>query len=163
VTSIDSLQKRIATLTDEQAIQVLGLVVEDAQLPVPADDWDSVESHLGEAIAASHLDVYEPIPGTSYSEGDLARDALRYYAESSSGAAGTIEQAIAYASGSGERFDPVTLAVGALVIAVLQTDVKLKKDARGQWSFELHKKAMRDSTLGRVISTFIGHFVNPGN
>ena len=163
MTASDSLQKQIAALADEQAIQVLGLVVEDARLPVLADDWDSVESHLGEAVAASHLDLYEPTPSTSYSEGDLARAALRYYAESGSDAADTIQQAIAYASSPGERFDPVTLTVGALVIAVLQTDVKLKRDARGRWSFELHKKAMRDSALGQVISTFIGHFVNPGN
>lgn len=158
----DSLQSRIAALSDGQAIQVLGLVVEDAQLRIPADDWDSIESHLGDAIKASDLGIYEPPPGISYSDGDLARAALKYYAESSSDATDSVGQAIAYASESGERFDPVTLTVGALVLAVLQTDVKLKRDTQGRWSFELHKKAMRDSTLGQVISTFVGHFINPG-
>jgi len=160
VTDPDSLQKRIAALDDEQASQALGLVVEDAQLPAPADDWDNLESHLGEAIAASDLDLYRPAPGTSYSEGDLARAALIYYAESSRDAASTVRQAIDYATNAGERFDPVTLAVGALAVAVMQTEVKLKRDAQGRWSFELHKKAMRDSALGRVICTFIGHFMN---
>ena len=65
-----------------------------------------------------------------------------------------IDQAITYGIGSGERFDPVTLTVGGLVIAVLQTDIKLKRDPAGHWSFELHKKAMRDSTLGRVHHHF---------
>ena len=160
VTDPDFLQTRIAALDDEQAIQVLGLVVEDAQLPAPADDWDNLESHLGEAIAASDLDLYQPVPGTSYSEGDLARAALIYHAESSRDAEGTVRQAIDYASNAGERFDPVTLTVGVLAVAIMQTEVKLKRDAQGRWSFELHKKAMRDSALGHVISTFIGHFMN---
>jgi hypothetical protein len=159
---LESTQRRIAALNDEDAVLVLSLVVEHDRLPVPTDEWDSIEGHLSDAIAASHLQLYDPPPGASYSTGDLARAALNYYAEHSSDTADVIDQAITYGIGSGERFDPVTLAVGGLVIAVLQTDIKLKRDAQGRWSFELHKKAMRDSTLGKVITTFIGHFLNPG-
>jgi hypothetical protein len=163
VTISDPVQEQIAALNDEQAIQVLELVVEDAQLPTPdAAEWHSIQSHLGEAITASHLDLYQPNPDTTYSEGDLARAALTYHAESSPDATKTVQQAIQYASSAGERFDPVTLAVGALAIAVMQTEVKLKRDTHGKWSFELHKKAMRDSTLGQVISTFVGHFLPRG-
>ena len=163
MTISDPVHKQIAALNDEQAIQVLGLVVEDARLPtLDAAEWHSVRSHLGEAITASHLDLYQPSSDTTYSEGDLARAALIYHAGSSPDATETVQQAIKYASSAGERFDPVTLTVGALVIAVMQTEVKIKRDSQGRWSFEMHKKAMRDSTLGQVIGTFIGHFLPRG-
>jgi hypothetical protein len=159
---LESTQRQVAALNDEEAILVLRLVVEHARLPIPGDEWNSVEDHLSEVIAASHFEQYAPQPGASYSTGDLARAVLSYYAESSSAAADAIDQAITYSIRSGERFDPVTLTVAGLVIAVLQTDIKLKHDPKGHWSFELHKKAMRDSTLGRVITTFMGHFLGPG-
>jgi len=47
------------------------------------------------------------------------------------------------------RFEPATLAVGVLVLLALQTEVKVDRNAAGEWQFRLHKKAMRDSTLGR--------------
>jgi hypothetical protein len=67
----------------------------------------------------------------------------------------------AYVNTPGERFGLETLALGALVLAVLQTDLKLKRDDHGNWRFELHKKAMSDSALARVLTTFIGHFGSP--
>ena len=66
-------------------------------------------------------------------------------------------------SGSRECFHPVTISLGGLVLAILQTDLKLKRDSKGNWTFELHKTPMRDSTLAKVITAFIGQFKNPGN
>lgn len=159
---LDSIQKRIDSLDDQQAPLVLHLVVEHDRLPIPAAEWDTASTHVREVIAASSLEAYLPPPGALYSAGDLARVALRYYADSSHSSLDTIDQAITYATGPAERFGMTTLALGALVLAVLQTEIELKRGAGGQWSFRLHKKAASDATLGKVITTFIGHFTSTG-
>lgn len=161
MTELESIREKIDSLDDEHAILVLRLVAEYDQMTVSADDWASAQNHISEAVAASGLDRYTPPPNTSYSDGDLARAALHYHAESGKDSADVIDQAIAYASEPRERFGLETLALGALVLAVLQTDVKLS-NKNGRWSFEVHKKAMSDSALAKVITAFIGHFVNPG-
>jgi hypothetical protein len=159
---LDSIQERIARLDDQQAPLVLQLLVEHDRLHVPADDWDSASHHLKEAIAVSDLDTYMPPQGTTYSNGDLARAALFYYAESHPGTIDAIDEAITYATGPAERFDIAAIALGALVLAALQTEIELKRDKQGKWSFRLQKKAVSDSTLGKVITAFIGHFTNIG-
>lgn len=161
MTELETIRQKIDSLDDEHAILVLRLVAAYAQMPVPADDWRSAQDHIGEAVAASGLDRYAPPPNTSYSGGDLARAALHYHAESGKDSADVIDQAIAYTSEPGERFGLETVALGALVLAVLQTDIKLS-NKNGGWSFEVHKKAMSDSALAKVITAFIGHFTNPG-
>jgi hypothetical protein len=159
---LDSLHERIARLDDQQAPLVLQLLVEHDRLYVPADDWDSARNHLKEAIAGSDLGAYVPPPGTAYSNGDLARTALLYYAEAHPDANSTINEAITYIKGPAERFDIATLALGALVLAALQTEIKLERDTQGKWTFRLQKKAVSDSTLGKVITTFIGYLTNSG-
>jgi hypothetical protein len=159
---LDSVHERIGRMDDQQAPLVLQLLVEHDRLHVPAGDWDNARYHLKEAIAVSDLDTYMPSPGSTYSNGDLARTALLYYAESHPDAINTLDEAITYATGDAERFDIVTVALGALVLAALQTEIELKRDAQGKWSFRLRKKALSDSTLGKVITAFIGHFTNVG-
>ncbi len=53
------------------------------------------------------------------------------------------------------RFEPATLAVGGLVLIALQTEVKVERNTAGRWQFRLHKKAMRDSTLGRLLGQLL--------
>lgn len=160
---LETTRSQISSLNDNQAILTLKIVIDHDHLPVPADDWDSAESHITEAITTSGLDIYAPSADIPCSDGDLARITLRYRAESSKEAAEVIDQSIEYAKRPGERFDPVTLALSGLVLAILQTDLKLKRDSKGNWTFELHKKPMKDSTLAKVITAFISRFTNPGN
>jgi hypothetical protein len=163
MTNLDTTRSQISSLSDEQAIQALKIVVQHDQLPVPASDWDSAKDHIKEAIESSGLDAHALAANTLCSDGDLARITLQYWAESGQHAAEVVDEAITYVSEPGERFDPVTLSIGGLVLAILQTDLKLKRDSKGNWTFELHKTPMRDSTLGKVITAFIGRFTNPGN
>ena len=53
------------------------------------------------------------------------------------------------------RFEPATLAVGGLVLLVLHTEVKIERNTAGEWQFRLHKKALRDSTLGRLLGQLL--------
>lgn len=161
--SLNTIDGRIDALDDERATLVLRIVVGYIRLSVPTEDWTSAKDHLIEAVVSSGLDAYRPTAGASCSDGDLARAALHYLAESGEDNVDVIDRSITYASRPGERFGLETLALGALVLAVLQTDLKLKRDTRGRWTFELHKKAMSDSALARVITTFIGRFTNLGD
>ncbi len=45
--------------------------------------------------------------------------------------------------------------------AILQTEVKLTRDAQGRWTFTVHKHPVRDSTLGQVISKLLAYL--PGS
>ena len=59
------------------------------------------------------------------------------------------------------RFEPATLAVGGLVLLALQTDVRVERNTAGEWQFRLHKKALRDSTLGRLLGQLLALHFNP--
>lgn len=52
------------------------------------------------------------------------------------------------------RFEPATLALGGLVLLALPTEIKVERKTAGEWQFRLHKKALRDSTLGRLLSLY---------
>ncbi|GHC57551.1 hypothetical protein [Streptomyces cinnamoneus] len=54
-----------------------------------------------------------------------------------------------------ERLDPFMLPVAGLVITLLQTEVVMKRDTRGKWSLTIHKRALRDSALGRVLTALL--------
>ena len=56
----------------------------------------------------------------------------------------------------------LALFVGALVVLALQTEVKLTRDSQGKWSFTVHKRALRDSTLGQVITKLISTYFPGG-
>jgi hypothetical protein len=58
------------------------------------------------------------------------------------------------------RFEPADLALGGLVLIALQTEIKIDRNTTGQWQFRLHKKAMRDSTLGRIIGQLVALYTN---
>lgn len=58
------------------------------------------------------------------------------------------------------RFEPATLAFGGLVLIALQTEVKVDCNTAGQWQFRLHKKAMRDSTLGQLLGKLLALYTN---
>ena len=96
MTNLDATYSQISSLSDEQAIQALKIVVQHDQLPVPASDWDSARDHIEEAIRSSGLDVHAPPADAPRSDGDLARITLQYWAESGQHAAGVVDEAILY-------------------------------------------------------------------
>jgi hypothetical protein len=58
------------------------------------------------------------------------------------------------------RFEPADLALGGLVLIALQTEIKIDQNTTGQWQFRLHKKAIRDPTLGRIIGQLVALYNN---
>jgi hypothetical protein len=52
------------------------------------------------------------------------------------------------------RFKPATLAVSGLVLLALHTEIKIDRNAVGEWQFRLHKKALRDSTRRQLLALY---------
>ncbi|MFD9092906.1 hypothetical protein [Streptomyces collinus] len=160
----------IDALTDEQAIAVLALVLDhDRRLPDLARARQ-LDAQIGEA-AGEPVEVDGTAgPGVvavdgAVAPGGLVRDTLRYLIAEQTEVAPVVERAIAMTRqgmGAPSRFDPVTVGVGALVVLVLQTDVQLERTTAGKWRFKVHKKALSDSALGKLLGKLIATYTGGG-
>jgi hypothetical protein len=92
-------------------------------------------------------------------EGDLARATLTHLAASHPELVPIIDHAVRLAEDT-TRFEPAILALGGLVLIALQTEITIDRNTTGQWQFRLHEKAMRDSTLGRLLGKLLALYSN---
>ncbi|MEU8971498.1 hypothetical protein AB0D11_19890 [Streptomyces monashensis] len=160
----DDLALEIRTLSDEAAVRALTALVEDRGLLAPAADTDVPDEALRDALAAAaaagQLPAPAPAPdGSPAGEGDVARAALEHAAARPE-LAGVAGEAVEYAQSPADRFDPVSVSIGALVVALLQTEVVVKRDVRGRWSLTVHKRALRDAALGRLLTALLSHLTD---
>jgi hypothetical protein len=140
----------IESLTDRQAVRVLALVV-DRQGPLP----DPARlREIAQATADPELDQYRQPSPAPPTPGELARATLGYLATADPTLGPAIDRA-ARLTDDGTRFEPATIAIGGLVLLALQTELKLERNTAGKWSFKLHKKPMRDGTLGQLIGKLL--------
>jgi hypothetical protein len=156
----------IDTLTDQQAITVLALVLDrDRRLPDPAalreiDAQVAAAARTGiDGDETSEWAVPEAADGEA-TPGALARATLAYLSTEQPDAGPVIDRAIAMTMqgvGTPSRLDPVTIGVGALVVLALQTDLQLERKD-GKWRFKIRKKAMSDSTLGTLLGKLIAAY-----
>ncbi|OLB76006.1 MAG: hypothetical protein AUI14_19820 [Actinobacteria bacterium 13_2_20CM_2_71_6] len=146
----------VNSLSDDQAVRALALVLRyRGTVPDPALLREA-EDHLREAAADPSLTEYRD-PGDGSDAGALSRAALIHLAASDPE---VIERAV-YAAEEVNRYDAVSIAVGGLVLLALQTEVELTRNEKGRWRLHIHKKAMRDSTLGRLLTKLISLY-GPG-
>ena len=145
----------IDALPDAEAIRLLALAADHATaLPDPAQQR-LTEAHLREAATGS-----KPEPGAGpVSAGDLARTTLHHLATDP-----THRAVMATAAGipaEHTRLDPATLAVGALVLLALQTEIDLNRDANGRWKIRIHKHATTSSTLTQLVTRLLDYYRQP--
>lgn len=150
----------IDALTDLQAVRVLALVVDHhAPLPDPTR-LQELDTALAHAADQPDLRPYRR-PGTPPpSDGDLARATLTYLATTRPELTSVIHHAVRLAEDT-TRFEPATLAVGGLALLALHTEIKVERNTAGEWQFRLHKRALRDSTLGRLLGQLLALYTNP--
>ncbi|MEV5987154.1 hypothetical protein AB0L85_19355 [Streptomyces sp. NPDC052051] len=156
----DDLAQEIRALSEAEAVRALAVLVEDRGLlasaaGMPVTD-DELRAALGAAGVVGSLSAPE---GSSVGAGEVARDALQY-AAAHGDLAGVVGEAVEYARSPLDRFDPVAVSVGVLVVTLLQTEVMVKRDPRGRWSLTVHKRALGDSSLGRLLATLLSHLTN---
>jgi hypothetical protein len=155
------IAEAIGALDGPDAIRVLADTADhEHRLPGPAQ-LRAIEAGLRDALTAADSGLAGFAgPGEAADPGDLARTALLHLAATRPGLVPVITRAISL-PGQDVR-DPVTLAVGALVVLTLQTEVKLARDTSGRWSFTLRKHPLRDSTLGQVITKLLAAYLPGG-
>jgi hypothetical protein len=150
----------IDVLTDLQVIRVLALVVDHhAPLPDPTR-LRELDTALTHAADDPDLRPYLRPGAPSPSHGDLARATLTHLSATRPELALVIDRAVRLADDT-TRFEPATFAVGGLVLLALHTEVKVERNTAGEWQFRLHKKALRDSTLGRLLGQLLALGSNP--
>ncbi|MFD9075517.1 MULTISPECIES: hypothetical protein [Streptomyces] len=157
---LEQLEQRIRALSDEAAVRALTALVEERGLLPEARQHAWSDGGLKEALAAGDLDsgdlaAYADPDQPEATEGELARAVLEYAAAQHDDLARTVGEAVEYASSPMHRVEPLALSVTVLVVVLLQTEVVVKRDTRGRWSFTVHKRAMRDAALGRVFTALL--------
>jgi hypothetical protein len=150
----------IQALNSHQAARVLALTVDHAApLPDPAQ-LRTLDTGLRDALTDdTELAEYASPADQAVDPGELARTTLLYLAATRPDLVPVITRAAALADDSTRE---PALFVGALVVLALQTEVKLTRDSQGKWSFTVHKRALRDSTLGQVITKLISAYFPGG-
>jgi hypothetical protein len=150
----------IQALPGDQAVRVLALTVDHAApLPDPAQ-LRTLDTGLRDALTEdTELAQYTSPGGEAAEPSELAKSTLLYLATSRPDLVPVITRAVQL---DDESTREPTLFVGALVVLALQTEVKLTRDSQGKWSFTVHKRALRDSTLGQVITKLISTYFPGG-
>ncbi|MBM7168958.1 hypothetical protein JQK87_11125 [Streptomyces sp. G44] len=151
----EQLERDIRELSDEAAVRALAAVVEERGLlpRAHAADWDGEE--LAETLESEDVAEYVGPDRPEATEGELARATLAYAASQGEDLSRTVGEAVDYARSPMQRFDPVGLSVTVLVVVLLQTEVRVRRDTEGKWSLTIHKRAMKEAALGRVFTALL--------
>jgi hypothetical protein len=157
----------ISSLSDTQALRTLSLVLDrQDRLPDPTrlKELDTQARQAATSLAHDR-DLNITPDANRASAGDLARDTLTYLATTHHDLTTTIQRAITLTSDNSdtnqagkERIEPATLAIGALVVLALQTEVSLERGTTGKWEFAFHKKGMSDNALTRLLAKLAATF-----
>ncbi|MGH8904942.1 MAG: hypothetical protein ACRD0K_00090 [Egibacteraceae bacterium] len=122
---------------------------------VDALTLDQTQLLLREALSQPDLaNLATPDPAAT--PGALARTALAHLARRDADTRQLVEQAIAVAPPAGQRADPATLAIGALVLLAFHAEITLERDPAKGWSFRFHTKPLRNSTIGKLLGKLMG-------
>jgi hypothetical protein len=153
---------------DEHVITVLALMLEArSRLPDAATAQQSRQRLSAAAADPTPLQVIDEPTGPieaapselaggvqRATDVALARTALQYLIATDPAAARMLSRALKIATApdaATTRLDPLTLLIGGLVLAVLQTEVDWTRTDTGRWKLRIHKRAMRDSTIATLI------------
>jgi hypothetical protein len=151
----ETLDQRIARLGDEQSIGALALVLEQQGRRVDPFAFREAEGHLREALARPDLQEIAT-PQSDAQPGEIARTVLAHLAEKDDTRA-LVEHAITIPSRA-DRFDPATLAIGALVLFAFHAEIELSHDPGKGWRFRFKTKPLKDSTIAKALGQLIGFY-----
>lgn len=141
----EDLVEQISNLPDDAAVAALVAMLDlgDAS----TDDVNELAT-IQRDFASSARPELGVILQTSATAGELARTTLAYLAERDSSA--EVAAAVDHRPQVAQR-DPVTLAIGGLVLLALKSEVELKRGSTGKWSFSYHLKPTKDSALANIL------------
>ena len=149
------MEDRIAALDDAEALRLVQTI---GAAFARAEDY---ETHLTPDIQATLGAAFDAASaGGAVSEGDLARAALRLYAEDAEHRTALTAMLDHPAP---QSFDlGATLAVTTAVLLILQTHVRFYRDKAGKWTLKVEKKPTSDALLKPLVQKLLG-FVSGGS
>jgi hypothetical protein len=154
-----TLTEQLGALADEEAVAALALVLQRQGQVVDPFAWQQDEAKLRQALAQPDLaQLASPAPDVR--PGQVARIVLAYLAEQDQATRGLVEHAVTVPPRP-DRFDPATLAVGALVLLAFHAEIKLERDPERGWSFRFHTRPLKDSVIGRLLGQLMGVYQDP--
>jgi len=124
--------------------------------PTDPIDLRNTQDHLEQALHQPGIRQFAE-PDTTATPGTLARVALTHLASQDDETSELIEHVLTHTTLPAER-EPVTLAVGALVLCAFRTEIKLHRDPAKGWTSDLHTKPLSNTALGRILSQLLGAF-----
>ncbi len=144
------MEDRIAALDDAEALRLVQTI---GAAFARAEDY---ETHLTPDLQATLGAAFDAASaGGAVSEGDLARAALRLYAEDPDHRAALTAMLDHPAP---QQFDlGATLAVTAAVLVILQTHVRFYRDKAGKWTLKVEKKPTSDALLKPLVQKLLGY------
>lgn len=116
-----TLAERIEGLDDEAALRALAAVVDKQGGMLGTQAAAVAESRVSEALGQPEMAELAPDSTAGASDGDVARATLVYLAEEA-GLAPEVERALSMVPSDDERFEPLSMAVGALVLFALRSE-----------------------------------------
>jgi len=151
------LAGKIDVLSDADAIAALAFVldVEDASNEDMAQ-LAAEQDKLPEALNSTPGLGEVASPDEQVSEGDLARSVLSYLAGQEA-TSDLVVKAVNRPRPAGKR-DPLSFAIGGLVLLALKSDVELKRSPAGKWSFHFRLKPTKDTALAGILTKMWGLF-----
>lgn len=149
----------IAALDDTRALETLRLVLDRLGI-LPAADLRATQDHLQQALPRlSHTSAIPP--DLAATPGDLARTCLSHIAATIPGGTDLITRAAAITTPPGQRADPITLTVGALILLAVRTELHLQHKPGTGWTIDLRTKPLSDTTIGKILAQLIGTYLKP--
>jgi hypothetical protein len=151
------LAEKIGALSDADAIAALAFVldVEDASNEDMAQ-LEAEQDKLPEALNSTPDLGEVASPDAQASKGDLARSVLSYLAGQEA-TGDLVAKAVNRLRPAGKR-DPLTFAIGGLVLLALKTEVELKRSPAGKWTFHFRLKPTKDTALAGILTKMWGLF-----
>jgi hypothetical protein len=152
---VRDLHGRIEALTDDQAESALALAIELGGGSLDLVELTRIQERLVEALGDPELTEFV-VPDKASSGGDLARIALRHLADAEPERVG---RAIDADDGRVERDAVAALAIGALVLYAFSAELKIERHSEKGWTFRFHKRPLKDSTVGRLLSELYSAYI----
>jgi hypothetical protein len=140
------LLARIEQLDDDEAVRLVILLGKV--------EGDSSDTSLSPDRRVALQEAFDAAPDLSAEVGDLARAALRLYAQDPANR-DTLVQLMG--GSTPERFlNGTSIAVGTAVLILLQTYIRFERNADGDSSIVIEKEAASTELLGQVVEYLLG-------
>lgn len=152
-----NLTQDIAALSDHDALTTLAIIATRHGLPNDPDSLTTLNERIRQAATHPPPDGLNPQPAPP---AHLARTALTHLAADPT-RHDEVARALQLTHQPNQRFEPATLAVGALILFAFHADIDLRKDPDTGWHFHLKTSPLPESTIGQILSQLLGHIGNP--